>query len=287
MENSYSIVIPSRGVGSTYNLFLKYSLPLYEKYLVKDFFFEFIIICPEENITKVKDDMSTFNLNFKLYSDNEFITNEIRNIKDWGHQLQQIIKLLVSKVVKTKYYFILDDDMILNTYLQYNDLFESNKICYGYDEYPNNSRDFQFHHLWLDGSCDVIGIDLNQFKQHTDIMGVTPQLFIKDIVKELIEYVGGEYKIAIAILEKTANEFGLYWCFLIKTNRTNLYIKNNKYFLMDDSIHILHSCSNEELINRIHNGYNSKKNIFTVIQSHLRYPEDILSYSLEKAINNK
>lgn len=285
MNNKFSIVIPTRGTGSAYNIFIKYAIPLYEKYLNCNEILEFIIICPEENITTVENDINKNILNYIVYSDNYFITDEIRRIKNWGHQLQQIIKILISRFVKTKYYLILDDDMILNTYLCYNDLFENNKICYGNDEYPdNNLRDYQFHYLWLDGSCDVIGVDLNYLKQHTNIMGVTPQLFITDIVKELIEYVGGPYNIAIAILEKISNEFGLYWCFLIKTNRTNYYIENNKYFIMDDQIHVLHSCSEEEIIKRVYNGYTSKKNIFTVIQSHLKIPENIISYAIEQAI---
>jgi hypothetical protein len=41
MENKYSIVLPTCGLGDAYELFLKYALPLYEKYLNQEEIFEF------------------------------------------------------------------------------------------------------------------------------------------------------------------------------------------------------------------------------------------------------
>jgi len=287
MENKYSIVLPTRGLGDTYELFLKYALPLYETYVNEEEIFEFVIICPRNNIEKVKEDTKKSKFNIIIYNDDEFINDEMIEMKNWGHQHQQIIKILISLYIKTKYYFIIDDDMFLTKKLNFSDLFdEEEKIYYGYEEWPepNSGKSYQSHHVWLEGACKTIGIDIDYLKKEKCIMGVTPQLFITDKVKELIIFLGSSINVAKAILLTTANEFGLYWCYLIKTNNTKLYIPNNKYFTYDNSIHVLHHYSNEDLISRVYNGFLLKRNYFVVIQSHLKYPNYLVSSAIENAI---
>jgi hypothetical protein len=288
MENKYSIVLPTRGLGDAYELFLKYALPLYEKYLNQEEIFEFVIICPRNNIEKVKEDTKESKFKVSIYNDDEIINEEMIKMKNWGHQHQQIIKILISQYIKTNYYFIIDDDMFITKKLNFSDLFDKEgKIYYGYEEWPEPSlnKGFQTHHLWLEGACESIGIDIEYLKKEKFIMGVTPQLFVTSIVKELVDYLDSPINIARSILLKTANEFGLYWCYLIKTNNTNLYFPNNKYFTYDDSIHVLHHCSEKDIIIRVCNGFISKCNYFVVILSHLKYPNHLVSHAIENAIN--
>ena len=114
-------------------------------------------------------------------------------------------------------------------------------------------------------------------------MGVTPQLFITKIVSELVNYLGTNLE--LFIFRDVATEFQLYWQFLIKTGRTNLYTPDNRFFSVDESIHLISRCSHDNIIERIKNGYVTKKNFFVVIQSHLKYPYAILSNAIDIALS--
>lgn len=113
-------------------------------------------------------------------------------------------------------------------------------------------------------------------------MGVTPQLFINKIVKELINYLGDDWE--QFIVRDIATEFQLYWQFLMKTNRTCLYTPDNRFFIMDNSIHLFDLCSYAEISQKVKKNYELKKNFFLVLQSHLKYPYAILSNALDSGL---
>ena len=218
----YSIVIPTRGSGDAYKLFVHYAIPLYKKNLIENDIFEFIIVCPEINKHIVIHDISNsnLNLNFKIYSDEEIIKPKYCNSINWCKQM--IVKLAICEYIQTEHYFIIDDDMFLLKKLGFDDFFETNgKIYYSYEAYSNNSILFQNNTIWLEKSCSAVRGNLEELKKEKNIMGVTPQLFINKIVKELINYLGDDWE--QFIVRDIATEFQLYWQFLMKTNRTCLY----------------------------------------------------------------
>jgi hypothetical protein len=278
-EKKYSIVIPTRGSGDAYKLFINYAIPLYKKNLIENNIFEFIIVCPEINKQTVIHDMSNsnFNLNLKVYSDTEIINPNYCNNIGWCKQM--IVKLGICKYIQTEHYFIIDDDMFLLKKLSFDDFFESSgKIYYSYEAYSDNSNLFQNNIIWLEKSCSAIGGNLEELKKDKNIMGVTPQLFINKIVKELIHYLGDNWE--QFLVRDIATEFQLYWQFLKKTNRTHLYNPDNRFFKMDDSVHLLHTSSYDEISKKIKKNY-EQKNFFIVLQSHLKVPYAILSHALE------
>lgn len=282
-KNRYSIVIPTRGSGDAYNIFINYSMKLYEKYLIREDIFEFILVCPEINKSQVINDIQKFNFNFKVYSDEEIIDKKYHHNNNWCKQM--LVKLAICNYIKTEYYFIIDDDMILTKSLGFYNFFDnSGKIYYSYEGYSNNSPLFQNNTVWLEKSCQAIGGDLEYLKKQKNIMGVTPQLFKTKIVDELISHLGENWE--IYLFRDIATEFQLYWQFLIKTNRTDLYTPDNRFYLVDDSIHLIDRCSDQGIIEKVKKGYQTKINYFVVLQSHLKYPYSILSHAIEKAIEN-
>ena len=63
------------------------------------------------------------------------------------------------------------------------------------------------------------------------------------------------------MIDNIATEFAMYWCFLIKTNRTHLYTPNNSFFEMDDKTQLINKYHDEYNISlRIDNGFTIKKN---------------------------
>jgi hypothetical protein len=276
----YTIVLPTRGVGDAYRIFLNYAIPLYEKYLDKNNLFEFIIICPFENIQRVENDLiNSSTINFTFYNDEMFVTD---NINNWAKQ--QVIKLLVSRFIQTNYYFIIDDDMLLTKPLYLKDFFDDNmRIYYSFEGWSDNGPLFQNNSIWLIKSAEIIGIDIESQKKRKDIMGVTPQMFITDVVIELIESLSNNLQSYIS--KDIASEFQLYWCYLIKNNLTHLYTPSNKFFTVDKSIHVIdYYNSTNDLIERIKKGYETKQNFFIVIQSHLKYSYKILSLAIYEAL---
>ena len=259
---------------------------LYKKHLVGEDIFEFILICPEINKQNVINDINKIKINniniFKVYSDEEIIDSKYINSNNWCKQM--LIKLNIFKYIKTEFYFIIDDDMILTKKLGFEDFFDTNdKIYYSYEAYSDNTPLFQNNTIWLEMSCKAICGNLEQLKTEKTIMGVTPQLFITKIVSELVNYLGTNLE--LFIFRDVATEFQLYWQFLIKTGRTNLYTPDNRFFSVDESIHLISRCSHDNIIERIKNGYVTKKNFFVVIQSHLKYPYAILSNAIDIALS--
>jgi hypothetical protein len=258
----YTIFIPTKGEGDTFELFVNVAMNLYEQYLNKNDIFEFIICCPEENIDYVKFKLNKFNFPFVYFTDSSFCKNDNSWIK------QQIIKLDICNYIKTKYYLILDDDMYLTKKLSIDDFFDKNgNIYYSFESWSDDSIHFANNTNWLSSSCEWLNYDKFDLKQSTKLMGVTPQLFITRIVHQLLHVLGKNWK-----NEFKGSEYSLYWIYLLQTLRTHYYTPDNRFFAMDHEYQVLvPNLSNQELENIINNSFNSKKYYFLVIQSWLNY----------------
>jgi len=280
-KNQYSIIVPTRGTGDAYLLFIKYGLKLYEKYLNKNDIYEFIITCPKDNYTAVCNDIVNYDIPFKIYMDDDIIDQKYMNSIGWSKQ--QIIKLNICKFIKTEYYLILDDDIFMLKNLYIEDFFDDDgKIYYSYECYPgcsnNINNTFANCHIWIDSSCEAIGIDIDYIKTQNNIMGVTPQFFSTEIVKNMLEYIGDNWELKIIV--NFASEFQLYWNYLIKTNQTELYKPCNKLYKNDENINIITPSNEYEINSRIKMAFEKGETTFMVIQSHFKYPYSVIENSL-------
>ena len=276
--DKYSIIIPTRGTGDAYLLFIKYGLKLYEKYLNKNDIYEFIITCPKDYYTTVCNDIKIYDMPFKIYTDDDIIDPKYMNSIGWSKQ--QIIKLNICNFIKTKYYLILDDDIFIMKKLSIKDFFdEHGKIYYSYEGYPDNiSNSFANCHIWINSSCEAIGVDIDYIKAQNNIMGVTPQLFSTEIVKKMLEYIGEDWELKIIV--NLASEFQLYWNYLIKTNQTYLYKPYNKLYRNDENINIITTSNEYEINTRVKRAFETSETIFMVIQSHFKFSYSVIENSL-------
>jgi hypothetical protein len=143
-----------------------------------------------------------------LFQDNKYIKiiNEDdvypNKISCSGWQLQQVLKLYISRFISTEYYLILDSDCYLTKKINYSDLFVNNK--------PIPNLTYKRNNSWLIKSCQYY--DLDYEKVPDIIINVTPQLMNTKIVIELCD----SNKNIPELIINGCNEFWLYFCFILK-----------------------------------------------------------------------
>jgi len=261
VKEKFTIFIPTRGEGYTFELFVNVAMPLYERFL-NDNIYEFIICCPEKNKETVKSKLSKFKFPFVYFVDENFCEHENPWIK------QQIIKLEICYYIKTKHYLILDDDMYLTKELSFSDFFDKHgNIFYSFESWSDNGPNFANNTQWVMDSCERLNYPLSELKNSKHLMGVTPQLFITKVVHQLLHVLGKNWK-----NEFKGSEYSLYWIFLLQTLRTHYYTPCNTFFAMDHEYQVLrHSLQKEQVKNIINNAFTNKVYYFLVIQSWIKY----------------
>ena len=279
-SGKYTIVLPTRGDGPAFEVFVNNLLPRYVKYLARTEIEEFIIICPQMHLTNVVKLLreKAPELPFVFYSDE---TLGVKGGDSWMNQ--QIIKLAICYYIKTDHYFIIDDDLIITKSLHFSDFFdEKGKIYYSFESWPINGPNFATNTAWWMGS--LLAHEIPQSAQllarSTILMGVTPQLMITRIVHQLIHSLGS---IWIAKMKAyRATEYSLYWVYLMRTLRVHYYAPNNKFFAMDNSINILvQGLSREDVVQKLQKGIREQKYTFLVAQSWLKYPSEWIREGLK------
>ena len=270
-SSKYSIVLPTRGIGNAFELFIEYLLPRYFKYLDSDKIREFIVICPQANLEAVKQRIcnNSRDFTFVFYTD-EFIADS----KTDGWMKQQVIKLAICSYVKTEHYFIIDDDLIITKPLLFSDFFdEKGLIYYSYESWPTNGPNFATNTSWWHSSLMISGLRSDLLINSTNLMGVTPQLMITRVVHQLLFSLGSNW--IFRMTSSRSTEFSLYWSYLLKTGRTHYYIPSYKMFAVDNDVNILiQGLNRDNVVQRIQKGLNDRKYTFLVVQSWLNYPND-------------
>lgn len=269
INGKYTIVLPTRGQGAAYELFLESLLQRYVKYIDVNEIHEFIVICPQAQLEKVKEQLTNISLPFTFYSDESLIDIEVD-----GWMKQQMLKLAICFKVITEHYLIIDDDLIITKPLRFSDFFdEKGCICYSYERtWPINGPNFATNTSWWMTSAMALGIQPNRIMKCTNLMGVTPQLMITRVVHQLLQALGGDNWIN-RMRYYRATEYCLYWIYLMKTLRTHYYTASYKFFAMDNDVNILvQELSEEEVKGKISKGIREKKYTFLVAQSWLKYP---------------
>lgn len=275
IDTKYSMIMPLKiNELNSFKIFSSISIDLYAKFLDTLFLKNFIIICPLDDMPQIKKHTDKYSniIQFEFIDENLLL--EDIEVKGWYKQ--QLIKLLVANHVETSNYLIVDSDMYLNQHLKYADLFDDKLIKYSFEEYhTTNDMYHSTNSNWWESSANIVDFNINFIRESIDLMGVTPQLMIKDVVIELINFLtnryGNQWKKTICQLKFT--EYTLYWLYLLK-NRYNLfYTPNNDIWKHDLSTNILHHHTVDEQQQKIKASLDNNTTKFSVIQSYL--PVDI------------
>lgn len=260
----YTIILPiSLGSTNDWELFSKFGLKTYEKYL-DDTLKEFIIIASEKDIEVMKQFIKT-TLPITYHDEKTFLSPHLQT-RGWFKQ--QLLKLLISNIVSTKYYLVLDADMYLNQPLSYKDLFYRDLIKYNSEPWQTfNNCHFSQNSKWWRASCNIMNFPIEQLHNNKYLMSVTPQVLIKNVVTELLSFLyrdnWQEY-----LCEMEFTEFTLYWIYCIVHNHSSLYTTNGfPLWKHDHECNILdvHYASRK----CIANAFIKPHSFFSVIQGYL------------------
>ena len=185
----YSIIMPLKiNETNSFKIFTEIGLPLYDKFLETEYLESFFIICPVEDIKILSKYTDRYpHIPFKYIKEDYIIHKNISDINGWLKQ--QIIKIAIASIITTQYYLIVDSDMYLNQKLCYEDLFQNGKVKYTFEPYQElNNKYYSTNSEWWKNSAKIIDYPINDLHKDKYLMGVTPQIFITDKVKELIKY---------------------------------------------------------------------------------------------------
>lgn len=208
-----------------YTIFSEIGLKAYENFFDKDEIKDFFIIYPKDELNQIKKIIDNSCLPFKLIEEESF--EEIKNVYD-SLLRQQLINLLIYRFVRTQYYLIVNSDIFPTRKIKYNNLFFDNKILYHSEPYQKvNGKYYSQNSLWWKNSCKLLNLDESILDEKMDLMCNITQIFIADIVMDLVFFLKNKYD--ITKLEFT--EFTLYWLYLLKIKKTHLYTRQKNGFM--------------------------------------------------------
>jgi len=269
--------------GSQFNnleRFKQIGLRSYKKFLHLKDVKEFIVIVPNNEYTGVKAELTEMEPTFPwvFVQESKLLSNGL----DAGWQRQQTSKLAVSSMVKTPFYLIVDDDTFLTRPFGYEHLF-------GIDDKRLilNMSEIDFP-MWLLWSCKAGGIDVDLVQQENEIMAITPEIFVTDVVRDLVgtleKKYGGSDKMTwqVALGDNKFTEYTLYWSYLISIQKAHtLYDTKGKIKVYGYPVtgpeHM------EHIETRMARAFDTQEpHYFSFIQSSLNIPLSQLSGLLNK-----
>lgn len=273
-SNKYTLVLPTRGSGEAFDIFVEEALPRYATYLNKEEIDQFILIVPENSRSNLEQRIIGVDLPFVIITD-----EELSLVPCDGWMQQQINKLAVCDRIRTEHYLILDDDLLLTQPLRLTDLFDAKgRLYYSSESWPTSlvpkagEPHFATNARWWIAAAAISGVPWQALTGSPNLMGVTPQVLITRVVHQMLHALGTDWK--QQMIRYQATEFCLYWIFLLKTLRTDYYIPSNKFFTMDNTQNILlQHLSQDQVKSKIITGLSTKTYFFIVIQSWIRYPK--------------
>lgn len=134
------------------------------------------------------------------------LENHTQRGSGWRHQ--QALKLLVSGLVSTPHYLLLDTKNFLTRPVDAGTLFRNGKAISSKTKCPTNLRP------WLEASARAVGCDIDGAPWF--LPTVTPYLMHAATVREMIAAHGGPGFAEFFYSHKSATEFYLYFCYMKK-----------------------------------------------------------------------
>jgi hypothetical protein len=215
VDGKYTIVVALKEIthknGTPYNnvdRFLRIGMKTYTKYLNTDDLYEFIVIVPKNELATIKAKLNSQYPTFpwKLITEDVLVSKKVPT----GWAKQQVAKLAVALIVATEHYLIVDDDTYLTKPFGYADMFRNGKLI------MNKCQiDFPFFFLW---SAQTLGVDFDEVQSAPFHMAITPEIFVTDVVKDIVKLFETKYGTHMVWQERLAElkftEYCVYWTYL-------------------------------------------------------------------------
>lgn len=210
--------------GTSFNnvdRFLRIGMRTYEQFLDVNSIADFFVIVPKKEYDSIKARLTTAypNWPWRIIIEDVIVSKTLPD----GWAKQQTAKLAIASLVKTPHYLIIDDDTYLTRPLAANDLFDDR----GRALMNRCGIDFPFFFLW---SAQVVDVDFDEIQDAPFHMAITPEIFVTDVVKDLVAFLERRYgthmKWQEYLAEHKYTEYCTYWAYLIKLGgdtRTRLY----------------------------------------------------------------
>jgi hypothetical protein len=190
------------------------------------------IVYPDKQV--MKDCLETIKplFNYTVINEEDIIPSEdyqlFKRRKGWFRQ--QIVKMYISKRVKTEFYICLDSDLLCIKPTAYNDLIKNGK--------PGvNMESKDIHAYWWEQSQKVLKLPESPYSIG---MSSSTNIFITEEARDLISYIEKTYKKSFSrtllnwfwtnsyIFRRQWTEFKLYWLFIEHKNKVDAYDPGNK-----------------------------------------------------------
>jgi hypothetical protein len=236
MTQQYTLVLPIKVNSYSHSdlqRFIHIQLRSLNKFLDSSSVCEFLIICKKNEIDIVKKALIEHPspLPIQLLSEDLIVTEKVINNTS-GWYLQQLLKLGIAKIIKTPLYLILDADCFLTKPFSYKDLFHEGKIIIDKICWTHNPG------WWLDSMKIIEEVSLHELSAQL-AMAVTPQILVTEVVCQLVDYLN--HKEALVRWDeylslKKFTEYSLYWLFLIKLKKLDLYQLANGPSLLSNAL---------------------------------------------------
>jgi hypothetical protein len=171
--------------------------------------------------------------------------------------------------------------MFLIKSLKYEDMFFENKIIYSHECFPHNNPPGYTNCIWWENSAKILDYPIELLNNKPNLMGVTPQLLVTDIVNDLLGFIKTRYgdNYNEKMLDNGFTEYSLYWIFIIKTNMEYIYTTSGKPLLdVDEEFNILHHPSSVlQLRTVVEKALKYKPFHYLIIQGWLNINVDVYS----------
>lgn len=191
--------------------FLRIGMRTYAQFLDLAGVAEFVVIVPKAELDRTRTRLTAAypQWPWRVVAEDALVLRTVPQ----GWAKQQTAKIAVAGIVKTPHYLIVDDDTYLTKPTKVADLFDAE----GRALMTKCKIDFPFFYLW---SARAIDVDFDEVQDAPFHMGITPQIFVTDVVKELIgvleQRYGDHMKWQEHLAKHKFTEYCMYWSYLIK-----------------------------------------------------------------------
>lgn len=280
--SKYTIVLPisCTNTGTSYNFVKTVGIKSYETFLDLEDLAEFIIVCPSSDTLNIQEMVSKSKIPFRIINDEHLLQS---NLLAEGWFKQQIIKLAVYQHVTTDHYLVVDGDMYLTQNLSYDDLFCNGKIKYSHEAWPaGNTKLSATNTSWWESSCKIMNINPKDLHTENYLMGVTPQVLVKEYVMYLCETMRIKFgKLwQQELCDAKFTEYTLYWLFLYRLGKTHIYTTDGYPLWVNSHDHnISDYVSFQQAQIKVRKSFLIPKSHFGVVQGYLQlgYINEIIS----------
>jgi len=152
---------------------------------------------------------------------------------NYGWHIQQILKIIVSKIIDTEHYIVLDSKDHFINFTDYSCFFENDTPIFFQKENIETCNSvkqsiissFMYFHNTIKKINDSQVICDFDGNEYLTIKPITPFVFKTKYVIELIQYISGSFNISfdLLFLLKDFNEFQLYYSYLIYSKKSSEY----------------------------------------------------------------